>query len=176
MAAIAPVRRSLGVRTIFNIAGPLANPATPPFYVIGAYSLDMARVMADTLAGMPIDRAFVVHGEPGWDEPTPVGPYHLFDVVPGSVTHSVEDPASFGIARCSPRDLLGGDAVYNATELRHVFEGAPGPHRDAVVLGAALGLRVGGENMETALNRAAAAIEDGSALRLLDTLDEAIHV
>ena len=77
MKAIAPMRRALGVRTVFNILGPLTNPATPPFALIGAFDVATARLMADTLAGMPIQRCFVVHGEPGWDEVTPVGPFTL---------------------------------------------------------------------------------------------------
>src|SRR6516225_6674412 len=71
MKAVAPVRAALGVRTIFNIMGPLTNPAAPPFHLIGAYSLDVAKLIAQTLAGMPIERTFVVHGAEGWDEPTP---------------------------------------------------------------------------------------------------------
>ncbi|MEA1902461.1 MAG: anthranilate phosphoribosyltransferase [Actinomycetota bacterium] len=171
MAAIGPVRRALGIRTIFNIAGPLANPASPPLHVIGCYSLDMARVMAETLSGMPIERAFVLHGEPGWDEPTPIGPYHLLDVTPGSVDHKVEDPIDFGLDRCDLEDLGGGDAAFNAAALKSVFAGESGPHRDALVLGAALALRVAGEDPERALQRADAAIDDGSATRLLEEID-----
>jgi len=77
MRAVAPVRAALGVRTVFNILGPLTNPATPPFHLIGAYSLDTARLMAETLAGFEGERAFVVHGANGWDEPVPTGPFHL---------------------------------------------------------------------------------------------------
>ncbi len=84
MKAVAQARAALGVRTIFNILGPLTNPASPPLYVIGAYSPQVARLMADAVSGMPIERAFVVHGSHGWDEPTPVGPFMLFDVRPGS--------------------------------------------------------------------------------------------
>jgi anthranilate phosphoribosyltransferase len=172
MKAIAPVRRALGFRTIFNLAGPLANPAAPPFHVIGAYDLATARMMAMTLSGMPIERAFVIHGEPGWDEPTPVGPYHLFDVTPGSIGESIEDPADFGVPRCAAADLEGDDAGHNAARLRHVLDGERGPHRDAVLLGAALALRLFGEDAEHGLARAAAAIDDGAARRLLDRLTE----
>ena len=176
MKAIAPVRRALGFRTIFNLAGPLANPAAPPFHVIGAYDLATARMMAMTLSGMPIERAFVIHGEPGWDEPTPVGPYHLFDVTPGSIGESIEDPADFGVPRCAAADLEGGDAGHNAGRLRHVLDGERGPHRDAVLLGAALALRLFGEDAEHGLARAAAAIDDGAARRLLDRLTERARV
>ena len=83
--AIAPIRAALGVRTVFNILGPLVNPAQPPLHLVGAYSLEVARLIADTFAGLPIERTFVVHGAGGWDEPTPIGPFTLFDVHPGQV-------------------------------------------------------------------------------------------
>ena len=94
MKAIMPVRTALGVRTVFNLLGPLTNPAAPPYQLIGAFSLAAARLMADTLAGMPIERAFVVHGEPGWDEATPVGEFALFDVRPGKVTETHRQPGA----------------------------------------------------------------------------------
>jgi len=178
MKSIAPVRRALGVRTIFNLAGPLANPATPPFAVIGAYSLDAARMLATTLSAMPIERAFVVHGEPDWDEPTSIGPYHLFDVIPGSVIGSVEDPVHFGLRRCLPRDLAGGAPAFNAAAVRRVFAGEVGPHRDALVLGASLALRVTGRDLDPmrALANASAAIDDGRATDLLARLDGTYRV
>ena len=77
--------------------------------LIGAYSPEMAELMAHTLAGIEIERAFVIHGDPGWDEATPVGPFLLFDVRPGSVERTVRDPAEWGLPRCSPEDL-GRDA------------------------------------------------------------------
>ena len=178
MKSIASVRRALGIRTIFNMAGPLANPARPPFHVIGVFSLDGARMVADTLAGMPIERAFVVHGEPGWDEPTPVGPYQLFEVTPGSVILTVEDPADFGITRCRAEDLLGGEPVFNAAELLKVLNGQTGPHRDALVLGASLALRVTGQAKDPVdgLAKAMAAIDSGRALALVNRLKETVRV
>lgn len=172
MKSIAPVRQALGVRTIFNLAGPLANPATPPYHVIGAFSEDCARMIASTLAGMPISRAFVVHGAPGWDEVTPVGPYRLFEVTPGLVQERIEDPLDFGIGRCRPEDLLGGDAAHNAGELRAALTSESGPHRDALVLGASLALRVTGasEDPTTAVDTAQSAITDGRAARLLASI------
>lgn len=173
MRSIGGVRRALGVRTVFNLAGPLANPATPPFHVIGAPSLEIAQVIAATLAGMPIERAFVVHGAPGWDEVTPVGPYHLIDVSPGSVQQHVEDPADRGFARSAPEDLTGGDPEHNASAIREVFDGAKGPHRDALILGASLALRVRGIGTEEALEGARSAIDDGGAAALVAQLAEA---
>jgi len=172
MKAVAPVRRALGIRTIFNLAGPLANPASPPYHVVGAYSPAAARMLADTLAGMPLRRAYVIHGEPGWDEPTPVGPYLLIEVTSGKVEERTEDPASFGLKRCDPDQLAGGDPGHNAAALLRVLEGEPGPHRDALVLGASLALRVSGKapDPESALAAAAAAIDSGRALALVRRL------
>jgi anthranilate phosphoribosyltransferase len=170
MKAVGPVRQSMGARTIFNLVGPLANPARTPYLVVGAFSPEAARMMADTLAGMDITRAFVVHGEPGWDEPTPVGPYLLLDVTPGEVEETTEDPADFGLARCTPRDLVGSDAGHNAAAIERVFSGEEGPHRDALVLGASLALRVTGSPIEEAISLPARAIDDGRASALVGRL------
>jgi anthranilate phosphoribosyltransferase len=175
MKEVAPVRRALGVRTVFNLLGPLTNPAEPPFSLIGAYSAAAAKLMAETLAGMPMQRVFVVHGEPGWDEATPVGPFELYDVRPGRVTHEVRDPRDLGLARCHAVDLAGGDAGHNAAGLRAVFEGRDrGAHRDAIVLNAALALEVAGavDGAAAGVAAAAAAIDRGDAHRLLDRLAE----
>jgi anthranilate phosphoribosyltransferase len=173
MKAIAPVRRALGVRTIFNILGPLSNPAEPPFHVIGAFNLATAELIAEALAGMEIGRAFVVHGSEGWDEPTPVGPFELFDVQAGRVRHERRSPADYGLAQCAALDLVGSDARGNAAALRAVLEGDDrGPHRDALLLGAALALEVTGAEAtpRAAVARAAAAIDSGAGGRLLATL------
>src|SRR5579863_8858589 len=119
-ARVAPIRAALGVRTVFNILGPLVNPAQPPLHLIGAYSLSVARLMAETLAGLPIERTFVVHGAEGWDEPTPVGPFTVFDVRPGNVSVGVRGPADYGLDTCQPAALAGGDALHNARALEAV--------------------------------------------------------
>ena len=173
MKEVAPVRRALGVRTVFNLLGPLTNPAGPPFSLIGAYSPDAARLIAETLAGMDVERAFVVHGEPGWDEPTPIGPFELYDVRPGRVTREVRDPRDLGFERCASADLAGGDAAHNAARLRAVFDGEDrGAHRDALVLNAALALEVMGRVSDTArgIELARACIDRGDARRLLERL------
>ncbi len=172
MKALAPVRRALGIRTIFNILGPLTNPAEPPFYVIGAFDVDVAGLMADALSGLPLERAFVVHGAPGWDEATPIGSFELFDVRPSSVVRTQRDPATFGIPRCTPEDLAGGDAAANGRRLRAALEGESGPHRDALTIGAALALEVSGRAAGFAEGIATAnvAIDDGSAASLLERL------
>ncbi len=173
MKAIAPVRAAMGVRTVFNILGPLTNPAEPGFHVIGAYSEAVARLMAQALAGMPIRRAFVVHGAGGWDEPTPLGNFLLLDVQDGQVRESERGPADYGLPRCTEAALRGGDAAYNAAAMHRVLRGGEhGGHRDALVLGAALALQVTGAAADprAAANRAAEAIDSGAAGRLLDRL------
>jgi anthranilate phosphoribosyltransferase len=172
---VAPVRRALGVRTVFNLLGPLTNPAEPPFSLIGAYGAEAAKLMADTLAGMPIERVFVIHGEPGWDEATPVGPFELYDVRPGVVRREVRDARDLGMSRCTPQDLAGGDAAHNAAGLRAVLEGRDrGPHRDAIVLNTALALEVTGAvpDAADAVRAAAVAIDRGDGVRLLERLAE----
>lgn len=173
MKAVAPVRAALGVRTVFNILGPLSNPAQPPLHVLGAYSLEVAKLMADTLAGLGIERAFVIHGAEGWDEPTPVGPFTLFDVHPGQVTQETRSPEDYGLKRCRTAQLAGGDAAHNAAALRAVLSGEEkGAHRDCLLLGAALALEVAGESASPreAVTRAAHAIDSGAAKRVVDTL------
>jgi anthranilate phosphoribosyltransferase len=174
MKHIAPVRTALGVRTVFNILGPLANPAAPPYHVIGAYSEPVAAVMAETLAGMPLERAFVVHGTAGWDEPTPAGPFACFDVRPGHVERSVRDGRDYGVASCMPEDLRGGDAAENAARLKAALGGADtAAHREALVLGAALALEVCGltPDAQSGVARARDAIASGAAAKLLAALE-----
>lgn len=172
MRALAPVRRAMGVRTVFNLLGPLTNPAAPPFLVAGAYSEPAARLMAETLSGMAVERAFVIHGTPGWDEATPVGSFVLFDVRQDRIERQVRDPAAFGVPRCSPEDLAGGDARENARRLRRALSGDRGPDRNAIALGAALALEVTGQEPDLAHGLAAAerAIDAGAAATLLDDL------
>jgi anthranilate phosphoribosyltransferase len=171
--AVAAVRAALGVRTVFNILGPLTNPAEPPFHVIGAFSLEVAELIAHTLAGMPLERAFVLHGAQGWDEPTPVGPFTVFDVRPGRTERHTRTPEEYGLQRCEPARLAGGDAQHNARALRAVLQGEDrGPHRDCLLLGAALALEVTGTaaRPREGIALAAAAIDSGAAARVLEGL------
>ena len=173
MKAVVPVRGALAVRTVFNMLGPLTNPAAPPFQLIGAWSQDAAKLMADALAGMPIERAFVVHGAPGWDEATPVGEFVLYDVRPGSVEESVRGPKDYGLQSCAPEDLAGGDAEHNANELKRVFNGEDkGAHRDALMMGTSLVLEVQGtaNDAKQGVEIANAALDDGTAAAFLERL------
>jgi anthranilate phosphoribosyltransferase len=173
MKAVAPVRSAMGVRTIFNILGPLTNPAAPPFHLIGAFSLEIARLIADTLAGMEIERTFVAHGAQGWDEPTPIGPFTLFDVRPGKVDMQVRLPSDYGLQTCDPASLAGGDAQHNARALEAVLNGQDhGPHRDCLLLGTSLALEVVGraQSPQHGVELAADAIDSGRARAVLQTL------
>ena len=173
MKSIMPVRNALGVRTLFNMLGPLTNPAATPYQLVGAFNKDAAKLMAETFAGMPIDRAFVVHGEPGWDEATPAGDFILYDVRGGSVEEAVRTPEQYGLKRCKPEELAGGDAEHNANELRRVFDGDDkGPHRDALLMGTSLVLEVLGmaTNAKQGVEMAAAGMDDGRAEKLLADL------
>lgn len=173
MKNIAPVRTALGVRTVFNILGPLSNPAAPDFHVIGAFNLATAKLVAEALAGMPARRSFVIHGAAGWDEPTPIGAFELFDVRPGVILREQRSPADYGLPMCRPEDLAGGEAHENAAALRRALTGEErGAHRDALLLGASLALEVAGvvTTARAGVERAAAAIDDGSATALLAKL------
>jgi anthranilate phosphoribosyltransferase len=166
MKAVVPIRGALSVRTVFNVLGPLTNPAAPPYQLIGAYSKEAAKLMADTLSGMPLERAFVVHGEPGWDEATPAGDFVLYDVRPGSVVEEKRTPGDYGLDVCSPEALAGGDAEHNARELIRVFTGEDqGAHRDALLMGTSLVLEVQGvaKDPVDGVEQAASAIDDGRA-------------
>ena len=175
MKAVVPVRGAMAVRTVFNMLGPLTNPAAPPFQLIGAWSPEAAKLMAEALAGMPLERAFVVHGAPNWDEATPVGDFVLYDVRPGRVDESVRGPKDYGFKNCAPEDLAGGDASHNAHELKRVFANEDkGAHRDALLMGTSLVLEVQGKanDAKHGVEIAAAALDDGSAAALLERMRE----
>lgn len=173
MKTIAPVRGAMGVRTVFNILGPLTNPAQPPFQLIGAFDLETARLIAEALMGMDVQRAFVVHGEPGWDEATPVGPFTLFDVKPGEAVEEHRDALDYGIPRCTPDQLTGGDAQFNARALEAVLNGEDqGAHRDALVLGAGLVLELTGQarGLDDGIAKARESLASGAAALVLKRL------
>jgi anthranilate phosphoribosyltransferase len=130
--------------------------------------------MAETLAAMPLRRAFVIHGAEGWDEATPIGPFVCYDVSDGRVGRTVRDPEAAGLARCSAADLKGGDPAENAARLRKALRGEDSPgHEDALIAGAALALEVTGraDSFATGVERARAAIRDGAGARFLERFD-----
>jgi len=175
MKALAPIRAALGIRTVFNMLGPLTNPGAPCFLLIGAYDAATAELMAGTLAGMQVRRAWVVHGAAGWDEATPIGPFLAFDVAGTEIRQLEVDPEDFGIARCRSSELLGGDARTNFTAMLDVFEGRDrGPHRDALVLQCGIALNIAGraQSIAAGIDAARASIDSGAARSWLKQLQD----
>ncbi|MDB6098313.1 MAG: anthranilate phosphoribosyltransferase [Gammaproteobacteria bacterium] len=173
MKALAAIRTALGIRTVFNLLGPLTNPAAPRFLLVGAYDAPTAELMAGTLAGMPIERGWVLHGPGGWDEATPMGSFVAFDVQGKEISRREINPEEFGIPRCAARDLKGGDARANLKALIDVFEGRDqGPHRDTLVLQCGLGLTIAGRSQSIAggIALARAVIDSGKAQAWLQKL------
>ena len=172
MKHAAPVRRELGTRTIFNVLGPLTNPAGARAGVFGVYAADVARTVADALSVLDSRRAFVVHGAHGVDELSPAGPNLVFEVVEGAVHERVIDPLELGLARCDPAELSGGSPDENAQAARDVFAGEPGAKRDAVVLNAAGAIAAAGHAHDLAegLELAREAIDSGAATARLAEL------
>ena len=173
MKAVGPIRQAMGVRTVFNILGPLTNPAAPRFQLTGAFNLPTAQLMAEALSGLAVERAFVVHGAEGWDEPTPLGPFTVLDVRPGQVKAEIRSPSDYGLDLCGARDLAGGDSATNARALRAVLCGEEnGAHRDALLLGTALALEISGKvrTPREGVALASQAIDSGAARRTLDAI------
>ena len=174
MRHAAPVRRELGTRTIFNVLGPLTNPAGARAGVFGVYGPEVARTVADALAVLDSRRAFVVHGAYGIDELSPAGPNLVFEVAEGAVRERIVDPLELGLERCDPAELTGGSPEDNARTACEVFAGARGAKRDAVVLNAAGAIAAGGHahDLREGVAVAEEAIESGRTAARLEELAE----
>ena len=157
-------RRELGIRTIFNALGPLANPANATHQLLGAYDDGLRPVLARTLAKLGTERAWVVRGEDGLDEVSPCAPTRVSSLAGGAVEELVVTPEDFGMKRLAPSVLLGGDARASAAMIRAVLAGKAHPARDVVVLNAAAALVVAtGEAPKHARQAAEASLADGRA-------------
>jgi anthranilate phosphoribosyltransferase len=167
-----PVRRELGVPTVFNFLGPLANPARPRHQVVGVSDGRMAGRMAGVLAANGAVRALVVHGSDGLDELTTTGPSTVVWQELGEARTSTVDPRALGFAPATRESLAGGDAAANAASLRAVLAGDAGPHRDIAVLNGAAGLVAAGvaASLEEGVAQAQASIDGGGAASALDRL------
>jgi anthranilate phosphoribosyltransferase len=172
MRYAAPVRRELGMRTVFNVLGPLTNPAGARAQIVGVYAPELVPTLAAVLAQLGAERAFVVHGADGIDELSPTGPNLVCEVVEGSVRQREIDPLDLGIPRCAPSDLAGDSPEDNARTVHEIFAGAPGPRRDAVVLNAAGAIAAAGHatDLREGLALASEAIDSGAAALRLDQL------
>jgi anthranilate phosphoribosyltransferase len=178
MKAVMPIRRALGVRTVFNILGPMTNPAGASAQVLGVYAPHLVPVVAHTLARLHTRHAFVVHGSAGpdaaagLDEFSLAGPTSVAEVRGESVAFSTVTAADFGLREAPMEDLLGGNAETNAMILRAIFAGQPGPPRDVVVMNAAAVLVTAGlaENFVDGATLAASTIDTGKVTALLTRL------
>ena len=173
MRHAAPVRKELATRTVFNVLGPLTNPAGARAQVVGVYSPELVRTIAEVLATLGARRAFVVHGAGGIDELSPVGPNLIAEVVDGEVRERTLDPeAELGLPRCDVAELRGGTPPENASALREIFAGADGGRRSAVLLNAAGAIAAGGhaEDLREGLELARKAVDSGAAAERLEQL------
>jgi len=172
MKAVAPVRRALGVRTLFNLLGPLTNPAGALRQLVGVYARNRVETVAQVLAGLGCDHALVVHGHDGLDEITTTTITHVAEVRDGSV-HTYElDAKDLGVRRAEPEDLAGGSPQENAERLLALFAGEPGALADIVALNAGAALYVAGiaSSIAEGLGRARTLLASGAALAKLEAL------
>jgi anthranilate phosphoribosyltransferase len=172
MKHVMPVRRALGVRTVFNILGPLTNPAGARRQVMGVYSAHLVPLVGEALAMLGTDHAFVVHGSDGLDELTITGASDVAEVRGNTVSLRQIAPGDVGLVPAPITALRGGDATENAGILRSIFAGEQGPRRDVVLLNAAAVLVAAGvaSEMHDGVKRAAAAIDSGTVIDVLTKL------
>jgi anthranilate phosphoribosyltransferase len=169
----APVRKELATRTVFNVLGPLTNPAGARAQIVGVYDPGLVATIAEVLVRLGARRAFVVHGAFGVDELSPAGPNLVSEVVDGSIRESQLDPLDLGVPRCAPEELRGGSPEENAAAIRAVFSGAEqGARRDAILLNAAGAIAAGGhaEDLREGLDLARRTIDSGAAAERLEQL------
>lgn len=172
MRHVAGPRVELGTRTIFNLLGPLANPAGVKRQVVGVFAVDWIEPLALVLGRLGAERAWVVHGEPGLDELSTVGTTHIAEWDGGTVRRFTIEPEDAGLARVTLADLKGGDATANAAAIQALLGGAHGPFRDAALLAASAALVVAGSalDIKAGVERAAEAVDSGKARAVLDRL------
>jgi anthranilate phosphoribosyltransferase len=172
MRHAALVRRELAARTVFNVLGPLTNPAGARAQIVGVYAPELVRTIAEVLAQLGTRRAFVVHGAGGIDELSPSGPNFVCEVLDGSVRTRNIDPLEFGLERSDPSELRGGSPEQNAAAIRAVFAGENGGRRSAILLNAAGAIAAGGhaEDLREGLELARNAVDSGAAAVRLEQL------
>jgi len=174
MKNVAPARQELGVRTIFNILGPLTNPAGATHQVMGVFSRDLVEPMAQVLKNLGLKRALVVHGNDGLDEITTTDKTFVSDYNGKEIISYDVDPDELGIPRSRIEDMIGGDAAVNAALVRKILGGEPGPRRNIVVVNAAYSLFTAQavKNLKQGMLMAEHAIDSGRAMQKLDELKE----
>ena len=172
MRNVGPTRVELGTRTIFNLLGPLSNPARVRLYLAGTFAKDWTEPMARVLGNLGAERAWVVHGSDGLDELTLTGPSHVSELKDGKVTSFKLSPGDAGLETAKLEELKGGDAEFNAKAMHAMLGGTPGPVRDFVLYNSAAALVVAGRarHLREGVALAAKAIDEGRACAILDRL------
>ena len=172
MKHVQSTRRELRLRTVFNLLGPLTNPAHASAQVVGVYSAELVEKLAEALSMLGLHRALVVHGSDGLDEITVTGPTRIAEVREGTVRTYEVTPEEFGIKRARIEDLAGGGAAANAAIIREILTGKKSPRRDVVLLNAAAALVAAGkaDHLVDAVALAAQSIDSGAAAGKLDAL------
>jgi anthranilate phosphoribosyltransferase len=172
MKYVQPARRELRLRTVFNLLGPLTNPAKATAQVVGVYAPELVEKLAEALSMLGLHRALVVHGNDGLDEITITAPTRIAEVREGSVRTYEVTPEEFGIKRGTLKDIMGGDAAENARIVREILAGKASPCRDIVVLNAAAALVAGSkaDHLGDAVSIAAESIDSGAAAAKLEAL------
>lgn len=171
--AVGP-RREIGIRTVFNLLGPLTNPAGTTAQVMGVYAENVVETAAHVLNNLGAERAFVLHSKDGLDEISTAAPTRIAEVKDGHVSTYDLNPEDFGLTRASLEDLRGGETDENAAIVRSILQGEQGPRRDIVLLNASAAIVAGGkaEDFREGIVVATRAIDSGSALAKLDALVE----
>ncbi len=174
MKRVQPIRRSLGIRTVFNVLGPLTNPTHAPAQVLGVYAAPLVPLLAEVMTQLGMRHGFVVHGSDGLDEITLNGETEIAEVKSGTVHIWRFSPEDAGLERASVASLQGGDATENAAILRAIFAGETGPRRDIVLLNAAAALVAAGlvSDFHEGVQLAAKAIDSGAVKKTLAALVE----
>lgn len=174
MKYVAPVRKELGIRTVFNILGPLTNPAGANMQVMGVYDESLVEPLARVLANLGVKRALVVYGQDKLDEISISAPTTVCEVKDGTFCSYVITPEEFGLARCAKEELVGGTPQENATIIREILSGKKGPKRDAVVLNSGAALYVAGkaQSIKEGVSLAQEIIDSGKALEKLERFIE----
>ena len=177
MKHVAPIRQELGMRTIFNLLGPLANPAGPKRQLLGVYDKAWCEPIAHVLKELGSEKAWVVHGSDGMDELTLCGKSHVAKLEDGQVTSLEVTPEDAGLEVVSSNALQGGTPAENAESLREILLGSKGAFRDAVLLNAAAGLMIADKasDLKEGATIAAEAIDEGKAYKILQQVIEASH-
>ncbi|MGI6032962.1 MAG: anthranilate phosphoribosyltransferase [Coriobacteriales bacterium] len=171
MKYVGPIRKELGIRTVFNILGPLTNPAAPNRFVLGVYSDALLEPLAKVLVKLGVDRGMVVYGTSVLDELSCAGPTDICEIRDGFYRTSTVEPGQFGFAACTRDDLKGGTPEENAQITRDILSGAlTGPKRDTVLMNAGAGLYVGGAapTLEEGVRQAAEFVDSGRALETMN--------